>query len=162
MDFIRSLEQSGLAAWVRESGTLWSYPTILFCHTLGLATLAGASGVVSLRLLGFGRRIPLSPLRGLFPLMWIAFGITAASGLALLIADASARLASPVFWVKRVFVALALVTLQLTKKTALSGEGVDERPVSGAARALAVASLLFWIAATTAGRLMAYLGPAAI
>jgi hypothetical protein len=54
------------------------------------------------------------------------------------------------------------VTLQLTRKAALSGEGVDERPVSGTARALAVATLLFWIAATTAGRLMAYLGPATI
>jgi hypothetical protein len=94
--------------------------------------------------------------------MWVAFAVTALSGLALLIADASTRLASPVFYVKMVFVALALVTLQLTKKTALSGEGVDERPVSGTARALAVASLVFWIAATTAGRLMAYLGPATI
>jgi hypothetical protein len=29
----------------------------------------------------------------------------------------------------------------------------------GNARVLAVASIVFWIAATTAGRLMAYLGP---
>ena len=67
MDFIRSLEQSGLAAWVRESGTLWSYPTILFAHTLGLATLAGVNAGIDLRILGFAPHMPLAPLTRRIP-----------------------------------------------------------------------------------------------
>lgn len=85
--------------------------------------------------------------------------MTAASGTALLIADASTKLASPVFYVKMVFVALALVNLQLLKTHVFGGPQVDERRLPSSARLLAATSLLFWIAATTAGRLMAYLGP---
>ena len=159
MDFILRLEQSGFASWVREGGTLWSYPAILFCHTIGLATLSGLNAGIDLRLLGFARRIPLSPLRSLYPLMWFAFAITALSGTALLVADMTARLASPIFYVKLAFVALALVTMQLIKRSVFTGNDVDNRPLPSNARVLAVASIVFWIAATTAGRLMAYLGP---
>src|SRR5688572_14644587 len=159
MDFLLRLEQSGFATWVREGGTLWSYPFILFCHTIGLATLAGVNAGIDLRLLGFGRSMPLSPLRSLFPLMAFAFGIPAASGTALLIADATTRLASPVFYVKMLLVAAALVNLQMIKRTVFRGSGIDERPLPAAARLLAIASLVLWIGATTAGRLMAYLGP---
>ena len=159
MDFILRLEQSGFAAWVREGGSLWSYPAILFCHTIGLATLSGVNAGIDLRLLGFGRRIPLAPLRTLFPLMWFAFAITAASGSALLVADMSARLNSPIFYVKLLFVALALVTMQLIKRSVFNVKDIDDRALPSNARVLAVASIAFWIAATTAGRLMAYLGP---
>ena len=159
MDFILRLEQSGFATWVREGGTLWSYPAILFCHTIGLATLSGLNAGIDLRLLGFARRMPLAPLRSLFPLMWFAFAITAASGTALFVADMSARLNSPIFYVKLAFVALALVTMQLIKRSVFTGNDVDDRPLPSNAKALAVASIAFWIAATTAGRLMAYLGP---
>jgi len=159
MDFLLRLEQSGFATWVREGGTLWSYPAILFCHTIGLGTLAGVSAFVDLRLLGFAEKVPLSPLRSLFTLMWIAFALTAASGTALLLADASTKLTSPVFFVKMVFVALALINVQLIKRAVFTGPNIDERPLPSSARMLAVTSLVFWIAATTAGRLMAYLGP---
>jgi hypothetical protein len=67
MDFLLRLEQSGLATWIREGGSIWSYPTILFGHTLGLATLAGLSASIDLRILGFGTQIPLAPLRRLYP-----------------------------------------------------------------------------------------------
>lgn len=159
MDFLIRLEQSGFAAWVREGGTLWSYPAILFTHTIGLATLAGVNAGIDLRLLGFGRRLPLSPLRSLFPLMWIAFAFTAASGTALLIADATTRLSSPVFYVKMLLVLLAVVVLVAIRRLAFTGTGIDERPLTAATKGLAFASILLWIGATTAGRLMAYLGP---
>lgn len=155
------LEQSSLAVWVREGGSIWSYPFILFTHTLGLATLAGISGSIDLRILGFATSVPLAPLKRFFPLLWTAFAITALSGIALLVADATARLTSPVFYVKMIFVALALVTMQLIKVQVLDAPRADDGQLPGSARILAVASLLLWIAATTAGRLMAYLGPVA-
>src|SRR5678815_3610105 len=97
MDFLLRLEQSGFATWVREGGTIWGYPFILFCHTLGLGTLAGVNGSMDLRILGFAPQVPLAPLKRFFPLLWGAFALTAASGSALLVADATTKLASPVF-----------------------------------------------------------------
>ena len=158
MDFLLRLEQSGFASWVREGGSIWSYPAILFAHTLGLATLAGVNAGMDLRILGFARQMPLAPLKRLFPLLWAAFAVTALSGIALLVADASTKLASPVFYIKMVFVALALVTMQLLK-THVFRDDTGAQPLAGNARVLAITSLLFWVAATTAGRLMAYLGP---
>jgi hypothetical protein len=159
MDFLRQLEQSGFATWVREGGGLLSYPLILFCHTIGLGTLAGVSAFVDLRLLGFANRMPLAPLRGLFKLMWGAFALTAASGICLLIADAHTKLASPIFYVKMFFVALALINVSLIRRTVFAGDNIDQRPLPSSAKLLAITSLVFWVAATTAGRLMAYLGP---
>jgi hypothetical protein len=92
--------------------------------------------------------------------MWTAFGLTAVSGTALLIADASTRLVSPVFYVKMVFVGLAVATLELIKRQAFATPAAHNAP-AGNVKALALASIFFWLAAITAGRLMAYLGPAA-
>jgi hypothetical protein len=117
------------------------------------------SGGLDLRILGFGSQVPLSPFKRLFPAMWTAFAVTAVSGTALLIADATTKLASPVFYVKMVFVALALIILQLIKTQVFSGTSAGERAPSGNVKLLALASLFLWIAATTTGRLMAYIGP---
>jgi hypothetical protein len=38
-------------------------------------------------------------------------------------------------------------------------QDIDNKPLPSNAKVLAVVSIAFWIAATTAGRLMAYLGP---
>jgi hypothetical protein len=58
-----------------------------------------------------------------------------------------------------VFVGLAVANMQLVKRHVLAAPGADDGVLPASARLLAVASLLLWIAATTAGRLMAYLGP---
>ena len=159
MDFILQLQHSALMDWVRESGSLLGYPTILFLHTLGLATVAGLNGAIDLRLLGVGAKVPLSSLTRFFPFIWLAFGLTAVTGVILLIADAEAKLASPVFYVKLVFIVLALVNLNLLKRRVFAHPNVDTLPLTSQARVLALSSLVFWVGATTAGRLMAYLGP---
>lgn len=141
--------------WMREGGSLWGYPAVLFAHTLGLGTVAGVSTAIGVRMLGFARRIPLPSLQPMFGLMWVAFAITAVSGLVLLIADASNKLASPVFYVKMVFVALALVCVTRSKRAMMAtaaGSGSD-------GRVWALGALLCWAAAITGGRLMAYIGP---
>lgn len=157
MEFAEALQQTAFARWIGESGSLWGYPTILFLHTLGLATLAGISAGIDLRLLGLAPTLPLAPLVRLYPLMWTAFGVAAASGVALLIADATTKLAQPVFWVKMLFVALAVVTLQMIRTRVFGDPLLDQRPLSSIARTLAISSLVLWIAATIAGRLIAYI-----
>jgi len=66
-----------------------------------------------------------------------------------------------VFYVKMVFVALALINLHLLKKRVFTDPGLDTQPLSAQAKVLALSSLLFWVGATTAGRLMAYITPVA-
>ena len=155
MDFIQLLEQSAPMVWMREGGSLWGYPAILFAHTLGLATVAGVSTAIGLRIFGFARRIPLPSLQPMFGLMWAAFAVTAISGLVLLIADASNKLASPVFYVKMLFVALAVVCVMRLKRAMMAT--ASESGSDG--RVWALGALLCWAAAITGGRLMAYLGP---
>ncbi len=157
MDFAQALQQTALARWIGESGSLWGYPTILFLHTLGLATLAGVSAGIDLRILGLAPALPLAPMARLFPTMWAAFAVAAVSGTLLLIADATTKLAQPVFWVKLLFVFLAVGNLWIMRKRVFGDPLLDQRPITSNARMLAVSSLAFWIAATIAGRLIAYL-----
>lgn len=159
MDFLVRLEESGLATWVSQSGSLLGYPTILFLHTLGLATVAGLSTSINLRVLGVAPGIPLASLSSFFPAIWAAFAVTAASGVTLLITDATTKLLSPVFYVKLAFIVLALVSVRLLRTSVFSNPKAATASMPGRARALAAACVVFWIGATTAGRLMAYLGP---
>jgi hypothetical protein len=161
MDLMIRLQHTALFDWFRESGSLVGYPAVLFLHTLGLGTVAGISAVINLRLLGAAPRIPLAPLTRFFPIIWAAFWVAALSGTILLIADAEQKLRTPVFWVKMVFIILALVNLRLLRKRVFDDPDLDMRPLGSQARLLAATSLVLWIGATTAGRLMAYLGPVA-
>jgi hypothetical protein len=111
---------------------------------------------IDLRILGLAPALPLAPMVRLFPTMWAAFVVAAASGTALLIADATTKLAQPVFWVKLLFVALAVVNLQMIRTRVFGDPLLDQRPMTSNARMLAFSSLILWIAATIAGRLIAY------
>jgi hypothetical protein len=159
MDFLVWLEQTGLGSWVRESPSIWAYPTVLFLHTMGLSILVGVSAAVDLRILGFGARAPLAPMQKFFSLLWLGFWINAVSGAALLVADATTKLTNPVFFVKLVFIALAVINVRILKRQVFGDPLVDQRSVPMRSKFLACTSLILWVAATTAGRLMAYIGP---
>jgi len=156
MDFLQTLQQSGFSKWVSESGSLLGYPTILFLHTIGLATVAGLNAGLNLRLLGFAPAVPLAPLGRLFPAMWLGFAVTAASGLALLVADPVTKLSQAIFYVKLLFVALAVVNMQMLWTRVFRDAASNPGAVAPGARTLALTSLFFWLAATTSGRLIAY------
>ena len=78
------------------------------------------------------------------------------TGLLLFAADASTKAAQSVFYVKLGCITLALVaTVRLMRVIRQSSD--DEALVQSGARRWAGASLGPWVAAITAGRLMAYL-----
>jgi len=160
MDFLLWLETTFIGTWVRESPSLWAYPSVLFLHSVGLASLVGINAAINLRVLGFGRDIPLKPLSRFIPLMWIGFGVNAISGLMLILASASTLMLNPTFWVKMVFVAAAVVTIWLMDKRVFSGE-VDDQALPTESKVLAAVSLFCWTGAMVSGRLIAYLGPEA-
>ena len=157
MELLLWLENTSFATWVREGQTILAYPTILFLHTLGLATVAGLTTFLNLRVLGFAGKLPFAVLTPFIPAIWIAFAVTAASGTALFVANPGPRVESLVFPIKLVFVLFAVITLHLMTKRIFRNPLADQSPLPSQARVLAVASMLFWVAATTAGRLMAYI-----
>lgn len=159
MSFLLSLENSAFGTWVRESSSLWAYPTILFLHTVGLGFLVGLNAAIDLRVLGVARRMPLAPIEAFYKIMWAAFWINALSGTALLVADATTKLMNPVFYIKMIFVALAVINMAALRRSVFRRAATDAAAVAGFARALAVTSLIFWSGAIAAGRLMAYFGP---
>jgi hypothetical protein len=159
MDFLIRIEQTGFFTWVRESSSIWAFPTILFVHTIGFGTLAGVNAGIDLRLLGFAPGIPLAPMERLFPVMKAGFWISFVTGTLLLLADASTKLLNPVFYVKIGLIILALINLRLLRTRIFADPLLDKKPLPSNARLLAFTSLVLWLGVTTAGRLMAYIGP---
>jgi hypothetical protein len=154
---LASLDQSAFSQWLLSSNSIWAYPTVLTLHTFGMMVLVGAALMVDLRLLGFGRAIPLSSMGRLFGVMWGAFWLNLVTGTMLFIADATKRATQPLFLVKLALVALGIVTIVLIKRSMFDGRQ-EPLVITGSAKRLAIASLLLWCAAVTAGRLLAYVG----
>jgi len=155
MELLSSLESSGFATWLRESNSIWGYPTILTLHTVGLALLVGANIVLDLRLLGFATRLPLEELSRAFRIMWIGFWLNAVSGTMLFVADATTRGTSRLFIGKLVLVLFGVAVIVAIRRQVF-GVAPDRPRIGTAAKWLAATSLVVWIAAITAGRLMAY------
>jgi hypothetical protein len=158
MEILASLEHSAFSVWVKESGSIFAYPGILFMHTIGLGLLVGANTAINLRILGVARRMSLAPMESFLPVMWLGFWINAVSGSILFVADATTKLANPAFAVKMGCIALAVVNIFLIRRYVFRDPGLDRGPVPAIGKVLAVTSLLLWTGAITAGRLMAYLG----
>ena len=112
-----------------------------------------------MRILGMAPALRLAPLEKFFPVLWVGFWINAATGTILLMADASTKLANLDFYVKMVFIALALINLRMQRNRIFRDPLVDKRPMTTNDKMLAALSLFFWLGAITAGRLLAYVGP---
>ena len=159
MDFLLRIEQSGFSTWVRESPSLFAYAGVLLVHTIGMGVVVGINAGIDLRILGLASEIPLAPLERFLPVFWAGFWVNAATGVILLAADATTKGVNPDFYVKLVFIALAVINLKLIRTRVFRDPLLDKQPLPTNAKVLALTSLLFWIAAITAGRLMAYVGP---
>lgn len=159
MDFLAALENLRFSIWVRESGSLWAFPMILFTHTLGMSIVAGGSSVIDLALLGIWPKVALKPLERMYPLLWTGFWINAVTGSMLLVADATTKMTNWDFGVKMIFIAIGTYVLYHMRKAVFSDPRLDQGPVPASSKRLAWISLICWFGAITAGRLLAYLGP---
>ena len=93
-----------------------------------------------------------------FPVLWFGFWLNALSGLILLAIDLTKKLGNPDFYIKMAFIAVAVATVRMLRTAAFGRAAVDEAPLSRRARVLASTSLICWLGAIVAGRLLAYLG----
>ena len=167
-----------LLTWLEESrvsvaiaGSSFLYPAILAAHGVGMSLVVGLNTTISLRILGVAPSLPLSEIAKFSPILWAGFWVNVASGVALSAAAATRVLVDPVFYLKMVFVALAIVNLRLIERE-LVRDHERPAPASMAAavgtvavtltqqerrvRLLAAASMFLWGGAIIFGRLMGY------
>ena len=155
--FLIWLESTSLSRWVVESPSLLAFPGIISLHAIGMGFSVGINAMLDLRLLGVAPRIPAEELRRLFPVFWAAFCLNAVSGVLLLVGYPTKALTNPVFYLKLGLIAAAMVLFLRIRRmrwSAAAGAGDDAN--ARLLRRLAFASLGCWIAAITAGRLLAY------
>ena len=156
LDLLEAIESSAYPTFVRESPSLAAYTLVLSLHAMGLAIVVGLSSAIALRLLGVARSIPLAPLGKLFPVMYVGFWVNAASGLALLAANARGMLGNPLFYAKILFIVGGVLVMRLLRNKVFTEQLVNGGPPPSSARNLAYASLACWGLALIAGRLTAY------
>ena len=150
------IETSEFSIWLRESSSLWVFPFVLILHTWGLAFLAGANVMLDVRVLGLALGVPLRSLERYFLVMWIGFSVNAVSGVLLLIAYPTKAMTNPLFYVKLSLIAAGL-TLAIRIRRRLSvAPSSPSTPTPTRLRTLAILSLVCWVAAIPAGRLLAY------
>jgi hypothetical protein len=146
MSFLAWLESTAASEWVRGSPSLFAFPGILSAHTVGMGLAAGINAAIALRILGVAPNVSLTEMKRFLPAMWFGFWLNFVSGIGLLIGYPTKALTNPDFYLKLALIAGG-VWLVLR---------IQERMEGGGARRLAVASLVCWGGAITAGRLLAY------
>jgi hypothetical protein len=158
-DLLVLLERSALGDFVRTS-SLWTYPLVNLLHIFGIASLFGATLIVDLRLLGLWKRVPLAHVTDVaVPIAALGLGLAACTGVGLLAANATEYDGNLFLLGKFGAIALGLVNVAaLSASPAWKARRQPDLPPR-ARRALAIyggISLAAWIAAVTAGRLIAY------
>ena len=150
------LESTRLAVWVGESPSIWALPTILTLHTTGMGILVGATWMLDLRLLGINRGLPLSAFRWVFPVAAVSLFVNVVTGVLLFTKSATTWGTSIPFLIKMTLVIASVAMLMPLRSYVMRGDA-EQHAESRNARLLAIASILGWTGAVTAGRLLAYL-----
>ncbi len=136
-----------------------AYPIIQALHIVGFAMLVGAVTVFDLRVLGFGRTLPVQGLARLcLPWAVLSLLLIVPTGSLQFMAHADVLLGSRVFLLKMGLLLLAaIVAIAFHSgpyRSVSSWNTGSAAPVT--ARLLAAASILVWIAVLFAGKMLAY------
>ena len=144
---------------MRESGT-WTYAIVNLAHVLGIATLFGSILVLDLRLLGLGRRVPLAPLTAsIAPVAATGFVIAATTGVGLLATKATEYVGNPFLLIKFPAIALGVMNVAVVRTSAAWRAHATRELTPAEQRYLRILggiSLICWLTAITAGRMIAY------
>ena len=152
-----TLETTELATWVAVS--LWGYPIMLSLHVVGLAVVVGIFAMRDLCLLGVFRGVQPSAFLGLSKLGWVGFIVNALSGFALFASQATVFVTSIPFLVKIACIVAGMILAGVIQSRLRAEVGLDDSSatISKSTRIIAAVSLMFWLAAIIAGRLIAYI-----
>jgi hypothetical protein len=153
------LEGSALGHAMRDTG-VWTYAVVNLTHILGVATLFGSILLLDLRLLGLWKHIPLALLsKATVPMAAAGFAVAALSGSGLLATKATEYVGNPFLYIKFPAIALALLNVFLIHRS-LAWKAHRVRALSSREesqlRAMGGTSLVCWLTALSAGRMIGY------
>lgn len=158
-DALAWLHESALGTFIRDSG-LWTYPIVNVIHVVGVATLFGAVLTLDLRLLGVWRRAPLLPIcTAAASVARAGFVLAATSGVCLLASNALDYVDNPFLLVKFAAIGFGLLNAVVLRRTAAWRALATRRMSRIESRQLALmggVSLVSWLTAVTAGRMIGY------
>ena len=159
-DLLTWIEQTGLGHMMRESGP-WTYAIVNVAHILGVSTLFGSVLMLDLRLLGlWSRRIRIADLStAVTPVGMAAFVVAIGTGAALLATKATAYVDNPFLLIKFPAIAVGMLNAGILNLTPAWKEVGVRTLRPGERRQLAIMggiSLLSWLTAVTAGRMIGY------
>jgi hypothetical protein len=153
--FFQWLQDLSIANWIATDETIWSFPLILFLHSVGMGLTAGVMFIICLRLVGVGRPLPVSSMRMLFRIFWGGFLLNAITGSLLFAAHATITGNEPIYYAKLSLIAVGVV-LAFPLQKFVHGERSDGM-IPGSVKGLAAAGLAVWVGVITTGRFIAYL-----
>src|SRR3954471_9299313 len=153
------MQASALGHFMRESGP-WTYAIVNLAHVLGISTLFGSILVLDLRLIGVFKRVPLAALSAaIVPVAATAFLVAAVTGLGLLATKTTEYVGNTFLLIKFPAIALGLANAGLVRRT-IAWRAHEERELNREERRVLQlfggVSLLCWLTAMTAGRMIAY------
>jgi len=139
------IESTAFSDWVRGAPTVFAFPTILSCHTVGMGLAAGINAAIAFRILGVAPNVPVQEMKRFLPIMWFGFWLNFVSGIVLLIGYPTKALTNPDFYLKLALIAAGVWLVGIIR------DRIETFP-----KGLAIASLICWGGAITSGRLLAY------
>ena len=154
--FLIWLESTALSQWIVGSPSMFAFPAILAVHAIGMGFAVGICLALDLRILGVAPGVRIAEMRRFVPIVWIAFWINAISGVLLLIGYPTKALTNPVFYLKLLLIGVGLWLFNRIGRRVFDETAGDQRAESPIVQRLAIVSLVCWVGAITAGRLLAY------
>lgn len=150
------------ASWVGQTtrDLPWIWPIFETFHFIGLCVLFGSLMVVDLRVLGIGKKVPISAVLPFIPIALVGFALVFISGISFFCSNPENYWVNAAFRAKMYLVLLGGLNALLfefaeRRKLAALEVGVD----SGiAAKTIAAGSLLIWLVVIALGRLLPYTG----
>jgi hypothetical protein len=153
------LYHTALGDFMRTS--TWAWPLCESIHFTGMSLLVGTVGVFDLRLLGFGRAVPVVALHRLIPFGITGFVFNAATGFCFLSATPDQYLFNAAFsWKLTFFVIAGLNVAFFYTRVFRQLLALDPgAPLPVGARLAGGVSLCAWIGVMSAGRLLTFYRP---
>src|SRR5204862_8122303 len=100
--------------------------------------VVGIYAGLDLRIPALAPALPGAPIDRFFPLLWAGFWVNAITGTILLAAEATTKMTNPDFYVKMIFIGLAIINLQMLRKRVFRDPLIDKAPFSMNAKILTV------------------------
>ncbi|MGH9147781.1 MAG: hypothetical protein ACRD1Q_13805, partial [Vicinamibacterales bacterium] len=138
----------------------WAWPAAETVHFLGLSLSFGVLLTVNLRILGVMRQVAFSDVHRWLPWGMLGFGVNLITGMLFFIGQPRQYIESSPFYWKVAFLMIAGANfLYLTVfKKAWTADGDDRLDSSLADKAMAVSSIVAWLAVLYAGRMLPFIG----